>query len=260
MALIRALTRDVSPSIADCELTYLDREPIDVDRARAQHAAYCKALAGLGLDVIRLPASPALPDCCFVEDNAVVVNELAVMASMGAASRRGELPAVEDALARDRTIARIALPARLDGGDVLVVGRRVFVGRSQRTDAAGALALSAALAPFGYAVTPVAVTGCLHLKSAVTCLDGDTLVANPDWIDMDPLSGYSVVRVDPAEDAAANVLPIGGKVLAHGGFPRTLDRLDARGYDILPVDVSEFLKAEAGVTCKSIVYAARPSA
>jgi dimethylargininase len=260
MPLTRALTRDVSPSLADCELTYLDREPIDVGRAREQHAAYCAALAGLGLDVIRLPGDAALPDCCFVEDNAVVVNELAVMASMGAASRRGELPAVEDALSRDRTIARIALPARLDGGDVLVVGRRVFVGRSQRTDAAGALALAAALAPFGYAVTPVAVASCLHLKSAVTCLDGDTLVANPAWVDIEPFSGYSVIRVDDAEDAAANVLPVGGKVLAHQGFPRTLDRLDARGYDVLPVDVSEFLKAEAGVTCKSIVYAARPGA
>src|SRR6188508_860303 len=131
---IRGLTRDVSPALARCELTFLEREPIDVTRASEQHRAYCEALAGLGLEVVRLPADPAFPDSCFVEDVAVVVNEIAVLTSPGAASRRGELPAVEAALARDRAIARIAAPARLDGGDVMVVGRRVFAGRSQRSD------------------------------------------------------------------------------------------------------------------------------
>ena len=251
----RALTRDVAPSLAHCELSFLQRQPIDLERAVAQHRAYCDTLAALGLAVVRLPADAAFPDCCFVEDTAVVVDEIAVLASMGAPSRRGEVAAVESALAAERPIARIAPPARLDGGDVLVVGRRVFVGASARTNAAGAAALAGALQPFGYGVTRVAVTGCLHLKSAVTALDPETLLVNPDWIDVAPLSGHDLVGVDPGEAAAANVLAVDGRILAHGGFPRTLARLEVLGYDVHRVDVSEFLKAEGGVTCKSILYA-----
>jgi dimethylargininase len=251
---LRALTREVSPGLAACELTFLERESIDIARATVQHDAYCATLAALGLDVVRLPGDAALPDCCFVEDAAVVVDEIAVMASMGAPSRRGEVAAVAEALSRDREIARIELPALLDGGDVLVVGRRVFVGQSGRTDAAGARALSGAVARFGYDVIPVAAPGCLHLKSAVTALDAETLLVNAKWIDLEPLSGYDLVHVDPEEPWAANVLAVGGRVLGHAGFPRTQERLRARGYDIHPVDLSEFLKAEAGVTCKSIIY------
>jgi len=255
---LRALTREVSPALASCELTFLEREPIDLGRAAAQHDAYCAALASLGLDVARLPGDPGLPDCCFVEDTAVVVDEVAVLASMGAASRRGEVAAVAGALAKHRELARIGPPARIDGGDVLVAGRRVFVGQSGRTDAAGARALANALAPFGYEVIPVAVPGCLHLKSAATALDAETLLVNAEWIDLAPLLGFDLVHVDPAEPWAANVLAVPGGVLAHRGFPRTLERLAARGYDLRPVDVSEFLKAEAGVTCKSIVYKTPP--
>lgn len=251
---LRALTRDVSPALASCELTFLDRVPIDVGRAAVQHDAYCAVLAALGLEVARLPADPALPDSCFVEDTAIVVDEVAVMASMGAASRRGEIEAVAQALSAERELVRIARGAPIDGGDVLVVGRRVFVGQTGRTDAAGARALAEALGPYGYAVTPMAVPGCLHLKSAVTALDEETLLVNPGWIDVRTLGGYRLIEIDPAEPEAANVLAVLGRVVAHRGFPRTLERLASRGYSIQPVDVSEFLKAEAGVTCKSIVY------
>lgn len=251
---LRALTRDVSPALADCELAFLDRVSIDVGRAAVQHDAYCAVLLSLGLDVVRLPADAALPDSCFVEDAAIVTDEVAVLASMGADSRRGEVAAVAAALAPDRAVVRIERPARIDGGDVLVAGRRVFVGQSGRTDAAGAGALREALAPFGYEVIPVTVPGCLHLKSAVTALDPATLLVNAGWIDVAPLLGYDRVEVDPAEPWAANVLAVAGRVIAHRGFPRTLERIASRGFDVKPVDVSEFLKAEAGVTCKSIVY------
>jgi dimethylargininase len=251
---LRALTRDVSPALADCELTFLGRVPIDVGRAAVQHDAYCAVLLSLGLEVVRLPADAARPDSCFVEDAAIVTDEVAVLASMGADSRQGEVEAVAAALAPDRAIVRIERPARIDGGDVLVVGRRVFVGQSGRTDTAGARALAEALAPFGYEVTPVTVPGCLHLKSAVTALDPATLLVNAGWIDVAPLLGYERVEVDPAEPWAANVLAVAGRVIAHRGFPRTLERIVSRGFDVQAVDVSEFLKAEAGVTCKSIVY------
>ena len=251
---LRALTRGVSPALAQCELTFMERAPIDLARAEAQHAAYCDALAGLGLDVARLPGDAALPDCCFVEDNAVVVDEVAVLTSMGADSRRGELPVVEAALARDRKVLRIERPARIDGGDVLIVGRAVFVGQTRRTDAAGTRALADALRPHGYAVTPVSVPGALHLKSAATALDADTLLVNREWVDLAPFARYDQIDVDPGEPWAANVLAVAGRLVMHAGFPRTRDRLEARGYAVEPVDVSEFLKAEAGVTCKSIVY------
>jgi dimethylargininase len=252
-----ALTRDVSPALARCELTFLPREAIDLERAVAQHAAYGRLLESLGLEVLRLPADPAYPDCCFVEDTAVVLDEVAVLAHPGAASRRGEVEAVAAVLAEHRALARIPPTARLDGGDVLVLGRRIYVGVSGRTDAAGAQALGGIVAPLGYEVLPVGVTGCLHLKSAVTAIDDETVLANPDWFDVTPLHGIDVLRVPDAEPGAANVLRAAGSVVVHAGFPRTIDRLAARGLDVRAIDVSEFLKAEAGVTCKSLVFADR---
>ena len=249
-----ALMREVSPSLARCELTFLQREPIDLPRAIAQHDAYARTLARLGLEVVSLPGDGEQPDCCFVEDTVVVLDELAVLAHPGAASRRGEVEVVAAALACYRPLARIPPSAHLDGGDVLLLGRSLFVGVSGRTDAAGAEALRSLVAPFGYEVVPVRVTGCLHLKSAVTALGDETVLANPDWIDMAPFAGLEVVAVAAGEAAAANVLRVGGSVIAHEGFPRTIERLVARGLDVRAIDVSEFLKAEAGVTCKSVVF------
>jgi len=239
-----ALTREVSPSLARCELTFLPREAIDLARAVAQHAAYCRLLESLGLEVVRLPADAAQPDCCFVEDTAVVLDELAVITHPGAPSRRGEVDVVAGALAPYRRLARIPDSARLDGGDVLVLGRRLFVG---------ATALARLVAPFGYEVVPVPVTGCLHLKSAVTAIGDETVLANPAWADLAPLAGVEIVPVAAEEPWAANVLRVGDTVVAHAGFPRTLDRLAERGLGVRTVEVGEFLKAEAGVTCKSLL-------
>lgn len=248
-----AITRDVSPALDRCELTHLSRQPIDLARAQAQHEAYCRALGSLGLEVVRLPGDAALPDCCFIEDAAVVLDEVAILARPGAESRRGELPAVEEALRAHRTVVRIEAPGTLDGGDVLHVGRRLFVGLSTRTNQAGCLALRAAVAPFGYQVVPIAVRGVLHLKSAVTALDGATLLANPDWIDAAPFAALELVPVPKQEPHAANVLAVGGRALLHAGFRRTLELLERRGMQPLPLDMSEFVKAEAGVTCKSLL-------
>src|SRR5262249_22801848 len=149
-----AITRDVSPSLARCELTFLAREPIDVDRAAAQHRAYCDLLEALGLMLRQLPGDAALPDCCFVEDTAVVLDEIAVLTHPGAPSRRGEVAAVAEALAPHRSIARIPPSATLDGGDVLVLGRRIYTGRTARTTGEGARALQRLLAPFRYRFVP----------------------------------------------------------------------------------------------------------
>lgn len=255
-----ALTRDVPHSIARCELTHISREIIDIARALAQHEAYCRELAALGLQVIRLPADEQHPDCCFIEDVAVVLDELAVLTALGAPSRRGETPAVAEALGRYRTLARIELPATLEGGDVLRLGKTLFCGRTPRSNDAGIAALAAAAAPFGYRVVPVPVTGCLHLKSAVTALSADgeeeTLLINPAWVDPRALGRCRFLEVAPTEPGAANVLRVRDTVLAHPGFPRTLERIAGAGYSVTPIDISEFLKAEAALTCKSLLLRA----
>jgi dimethylargininase len=253
-ARVVALTRAVPPSIVRCELTHLAREPIDVARAAAQHEAYERVLASMGCVVRRLPALPEMPDSVFVEDVAVVVDELAVIARPGAASRRGETDSAAAALAEYRPLARIRPPGTLDGGDVLRVGRRVLVGVTPggRTNAEGAAQLRAALAPLGYEVACVEARGCLHLESAVTAVADDLLLVNPDWVDPAAL-GARWIAVHPSEPFAANVLRAGDAVLAAAAGSLTMERLAARGLDVRAVDVSELAKAEAGVTCCSIL-------
>lgn len=252
---LAAIVRDVARSIERCELTHIAREPIDFAQALAQHEAYVAGLQRNGVEVVRLPADEAYPDGCFVEDAAIVLDELALITMPGAASRRGELAGVEAALRPfRREIARLALPATLDGGDVLVFGRRVLVGRTTRTNDAGIDALRATLAPHGYSVAAVDVPGCLHLKSAVTALDADTLLANRAWLGVAPFGAARVVDVDPAEPGAANVLRVGEELWAHPGYPRTFERLRDLGYPVVAMDISEFVKAEAALTCKSLLF------
>ncbi|HJZ76002.1 MAG TPA: arginine deiminase family protein [Vicinamibacterales bacterium] len=248
-----AITRAVSPAIAACELTHLSRLPIDVERAREQHRAYERALIAAGGVVERLESDESMPDSVFVEDVAIVLDELAVITRPGAASRRHETAAVADALAEYRSLATIEAPATIDGGDVLVVGRDVFVGLSSRTNNAAVQQMRAILGPRGYAVHAVKVRGCLHLKSAVTALDDGTLLVNRQWIDGKPFDRFSLVDVDPAEPAAANALRLPDRVVFPSAFPRTAERLAARGFRLEVVDASELAKAEGAVTCCSLI-------
>jgi dimethylargininase len=250
-----ALMRGVPSTLASCELTHLEREPIDLPRAVSQHAAYAALLESLGLELVELPADPAFPDCCFVEDAAVVLDEVALLTRPGALSRRGEVAAVQAALARYRRIETTPPPATLEGGDVLRVGRTLFVGRSARTNEAGIARLAEVVEPFGYRVVTVRVTGCLHLKSAVTALDDERLLLNRAWLDPSPLAGFELVDVAPEEPGAANVLRVAGTLVAHSGFARTIERVASLGYAVRTLDVSEFLKAEAALTCKSLLFA-----
>jgi dimethylargininase len=255
-----ALLRDVSPGIARCELTYLERKPIDYGRAVKQHEGYRDALRGLGLETVSLPGDAGYPDCCFVEDTAVVLDDIAVITRPGAESRRGETAVVAEALAAWRHVVAIEAPGTLDGGDVLVMARKIFVGRSRRTNGAGIEALRAIVSPHGYEVVPVAVTGCLHLKSAVTAIDEGSVIANRDWVDLQPFRGFEVVPAPPEEPWAANVLAVRGRVLMPRGLPLTRALLEKRGVELVEVTVSEFQKAEAGVTCKSLLFRRGPFA
>jgi dimethylargininase len=255
LALI-ALTREVSSSLADGELTHLVREPIDLERARAQHRAYEQALAALGCRVQRLPARPESPDGVFVEDTAVVVDELAVITRPGAASRRSETESMADALASYRSLAVIEAPGTLDGGDVLRLGREVFVGRSSRSNDAGVASLRRALAPFGYSVSSVRMGNCLHLKSAVTEVAPGTLLVNPAWVEPSVFGARQFIEVDPEEAFAANGLRVADAVFLASAFPRTRRRVEDRGIRVVSVELSELAKAEGAVTCCSVVFRA----
>lgn len=251
-----ALTRAVSPRLAECQLTHLERSPIDVSTAHAQHHAYERLLTTLGCEVRRVQPAPELPDSVFIEDTAVVFDDVAVITRPGAASRRAEIAAVEAALTPLRPLVRIVAPAILDGGDVFSVGRRVFVGQTSRTDHAGITQLRAELAPFGYTVRALTVTGCLHLKSAVTALDDETVLLNPEWVDASAFAPLETIAVDPGEPMAANVLRIGDALVYADAYPRTRARLEARGYRVHTVPATEIAKAEGAVTCCSLVLRA----
>ena len=248
-----ALTRDVPESLARCELTHLSRVPIDVARAVQQHHAYEDTLRAFGCTVRRLPPADDLPDSVFVEDVAIVLDEIAVIARPGAASRRQERDSVAAVLSEYRPLHAIAAPGTMDGGDVMRLGRSLYVGLSSRTNEDGAGQLARHVKPFGYTVKCVQTTGCLHLKSAVTPVDRDCLLCNPAWVDAAQFDGTETIDVDPEEPHAANVLLLGGTIVCPAMQPRTMTLLRARGYAVCPIDVSELAKAEAGVTCCSLI-------
>ncbi len=249
-----AITREVSPALGDCQLSYVSREAINVVRASAQHRAYRHALKTLGCRLLSLPAEPELPDAVFVEDVAIVLDEVAVLTRPGALSRRAEVASVADVLRPYRPLLAIEAPGTLDGGDVLRLGRTLYVGESARSNAAGIAQLRELLAGHGYAVLGVPIHGCLHLKSAVTQLADDTVLLQPAWVDRERFAGFRVIEVDPAEPHAANVLRIGDALLMPASFPRTRERLIAAGFKVIAVDVSELQKAEGAVTCCNLVF------
>jgi len=249
-----AITREVSPAIAHCELTHLQRQPIDYALACQQHRAYQTALAELGCEVHTLPAEAELPDSVFVEDTAIVLEEVAVITRPGAESRRAETASMARALQPYRLLRFIQAPATVDGGDVLRVGKRLYVGLSTRSNQAAIEQMQTWLEPYGYTVQGVPVTGCLHLKSAVTQLAADTLLINPQWVDATVFGDMKLIEVDPAEAYAANVVMAGGGLIYPANFPRTRLKLAALGLPLKIVDVSELQKAEGAVTCCSLIF------
>lgn len=248
-----ALTREISPEIVNCELTHLEREPIDFSLAAHQHTQYEQTLTSLGCTSQRLHALPDNADSVFVEDTAVVLRELAVIAMPGARSRRNEVTSVADALSAYRTLAFIESPGTLDGGDVLVIGSTIYVGDSTRTNREGLDQLVALAAREGYEVHSIPVTHCLHLKSGVTQIAEDAILLNPDWVDASLFAGLRIIEVDPDEPHAANALRIGASVVYATGFNRTSRRLERAGIEIHHVEMSELQKAEGAVTCCSIL-------
>jgi dimethylargininase len=248
-----AITRELSSELGDCQLTFLPRVEIDIGLARRQHLEYLSALESLGCEVVRLPSEPGLPDSVFVEDTALVLNELAVLCRPGAASRRGEVAGVAASLQQYRTVASIDAPGTLDGGDLLCLGKTIFAGLSTRSNRQGIGQLRAHVSAFGYRVTTVGVNDCLHLKSAVSQAGPGTLLINPDWVSPAVFRACELVEVDRSEPHAANALWLNGRAIHPASFPRTRERLESRGIEVIAVDMSELQKAEGGMTCCCLI-------
>jgi dimethylargininase len=251
--MLTSITRQVSPNINRCELSFHERQPIDTQRAVEQHETYQRLLSELGLQIVQLAAEPDLPDSVFVEDPAVVVDELAVISRMGAISRRPEAGTLAQELSKYRRLEFLTEPATLDGGDVMRIGHIVYVGESARTNREGIEQLAGLLRPYGYEVRPVSVTGCLHLKSASSYVGRESLLVNRSWIDSDALRDFDLIDVPAEEPNAANVLLVGEVVVLPKSFPKTRALLQRRGIPVRQVDMSELQKAEAGVTCCSLI-------
>ena len=249
-----AITHVPSPRLEAGERTYVGHDSIDFGGALRQHAAYEDALRACGARVVQLDVNRDLPDCVFVEDTAIVLDEVAVMMSMGAESRRAEPAGIERALRSYRRIERVTLPATIDGGDVVRSGCALCAGESPRTNAEGIAALRETVGAYGYTVTNVPVRKCLHLKSACSALPDGSFLVNADWIDVSALPADRLVHVPAAEPWAGDVLVIGERIIVSDAFPETADLLRARGWAVMPVAVSEFAKAEGGVTCMSLVF------
>jgi dimethylargininase len=251
-----ALTREISPAIEHCELTHVERMTIDLAQARSEHEAYEAALRDLGCDVRRLPAGADMPDSVFIEDTALVLDELAVITRPGAESRRAETAAVSEAVRAYRPVAAIIAPGTLDGGDIVRVGRRLLVGVGYRSNDAGIKQLRSIVASQDYSVEAVRFEGCLHLKSAVSVLDDDTVLVNPSWVDARIFDPMRIVEIDPSEPFAANALRVGDSIVYPAEHTRTAARLRAAGFDVRAVPAGELAKAEGGVTCCSLLLRA----
>jgi dimethylargininase len=252
--MLKAITRAVSRSIVNCELTHLERIPIDLENARHQHHAYEQALRSLGVEVLSLTEEPDLPDSVFVEDTAIVLDECALLTRPGADSRKPEVDSIARALTTFRTLYRVEAPGSVDGGDVLTVGKTLWVGLTTRSNSSAIEQMQEFLRPHGYTVRGVKVNGCLHLKSAVTQAGDETLLINPDWVQKSDFPRMKFIDVDPSEPSAANLLLVGEAAVYQPAYPRTLERLEAAGIHPLLVDASELAKAEGALTCCSLLF------
>ena len=248
-----AVTREISPRFNECEITHIDRIPIDLNIARTQHSQYVNTLKQSGCEVLELPAEADLPDSVFVEDTAFILPHTAVITRPGADSRKPETESIIQALSPHINLIHIREPATLDGGDVLVMGKNIFIGMSTRSNQNAIDQLDEMLKNDGYTVTGVQIHDCLHLKSAVTRVDDETLLINRNWVDIHPFESYNLIEIDPSEPYAANCLPVRDSIIYPTSFPWTRAKLEAHGYKIIAVELDELAKAEGAVTCCSLI-------
>jgi dimethylargininase len=249
-----AVVREVPGTYGSCIRPPGAADPIDVDLADIQHRAYCDVLMGLGLEMKRIDADERYPDCCFVEDTAIIAGHLAIITRIGADSRVGEEAAVREQLKEHMEVRELESPARMDGGDVLVIGSRVYIGMGGRTNEDAMEQVRDILKPAGCEVIPVSVAGVLHLKSACTFLgDGHVLMVS-GFPGRALFEAYRIVEVPGEEAYAANCLSVRGRVLISAGYPRTADLIEAVGFETIELEMSEFRKGQGSLTCLSKIF------
>lgn len=249
-----AFTRQPASSLVNCEVTHVPFQKVDLQLAFQQHERYCQSLKHMGIEVELLPSEDSFSDSVFIEDNAIILDEVAVLTSMGTISRQGEPSLLHAPLSKYRRLAEISPPAKIEGGDVFRVGKVLYVGMSSRTNGTGIHDLRAIVKSSGFQVIPIGTHQCLHLKTACTPLDDETLLINPDWLSLDPFKKFRLVRVPLEEPFGANVLRLPQGILGNAEYPLTLDLIERHGYSVTRVNLSEFSKAEAGVTCLSLIF------
>ncbi|WP_419786595.1 dimethylarginine dimethylaminohydrolase family protein [Pseudodesulfovibrio sp.] len=249
----RAIIRKPSEEMVDGITTANLGKP-DFKLALQQHEAYRNALAELGLDVTVLEAAPGFPDCCFVEDTAIVCKDVAVLTPLGAPSRQGEQLTIEPVLAKFKPVVRIEPPALIEGGDVLQIEDTFYVGISDRTNRAGAEALADAVKPYGFSVVALECGPSLHFKTDVSFIGNNTLLVSPFFADTPELASYDRIVVEDNEAYARNCLFINGTIIVPSGFPETLEKVRKLGSPVVLLDMSEFRKLDGGLTCLSLRF------
>ena len=247
-----ALVRRPGPRITEGLVTHIERTAVDPDRAAAQHAAYRETLRDAGWDVREVGPADDLPDAAFVEDTAVFLGRRAVITRPGDPARRDETGTVADALTLIGVPTTALGGGTLDGGDVLRVGGRLFVGQSTRTDEAGFAALAREAEADGLEAVAIPIAGCLHLKTAATALPDGSVLANLDCVAASAFAPLDVVAAP--EPLGANVLLLGDdRVAVPASAPRTAEVIRERGHRVDVLDIGEFEAVEAGLTCLSVL-------
>jgi dimethylargininase len=246
-----ALTHSPSWQLAHCELTHLGRQRIDTELARRQHRAYCVALQEAGVEVHTFSMNRQYADSAFVEDIAIVLDEMIILGAMGAKSREPETVAWCDILAKYRPIHKLPCGATMEGGDVLRIGKDLLIGLSSRTNAFAIEAVAETLRPLGYNVRGVPVSNCLHLKTACTALNDECLLINPNWINANLLPRKKILEA--TDEWGANVVRLPDRLLANDQNRATIEQLRDANFNVCSVELSEFAKAEAGATCLSLL-------
>ena len=249
-----AITRGISAAMNRCELVHKERQVIDLELAQEQHAAYERVIENLGYQLIRLPVMASYPCSAFVDDTAVVLDELAIITRPGAESRRGEIESIAEVLGQYRTLVHMDAPCELDGGDVLRIDKTLFVGHSERTNRRGIEKLHGIVEPHGYNVRVVTVKGCPHLKAAASLVAPGAVLLNPDRVAPADFDGLVTINVAAGEPDAANTLLLSDHVLVPSGFPKTCRQLDALGIPLIELADSELTKAESGLSGCTLAF------
>ncbi len=245
-----AVVRKPGPAFTNAISGHPQKHRIDCQLALDQHGHYVRALQQAGARVVILPTLKEFPDSPFVEDTAVIFGREALICRMKAKSRRGEVESVAEEVGHHRTLIRLSPPATLDGGDVLMTDRAVYVGQSTRTNEEAVQALADYC---GKPCIPVPVHRGLHLKSSVSFLGGNLLVIDPSSVETSALKNFDWIEVDEQERYAANCLTLGKFVLLPAGFPKVADKIRAHEFTVIEIAMSEFEKADGGVTCLSLI-------